>query len=402
MGAYSQVNPNVRRKLDEMLKTWKEPVPGSLDPRPVFPAETIRPIESALIKARTSAIHQQQEQQNRNQQEMMARQRSMATPTTQWRSTPTPPQANGRYFPPPQQQGYVQHPVLNGHYQVCNAFDPSSTNVTNRHSKPPSPYPPHTQYPSLPHVPQTYQQPHQRPTSYSQPLTIPQHLDSLNRDIAELVRSTREHLVSSVYDQGLQGRLKALLDLQTLMSQQQLPPDQLQAVRDQITGLSAPLPQIPAKPQYVPPPQTHQQQPLPSHQRPLQIPTPRTADLTSFLPSTNLAEIIAKANRPPVTPSAPPGILPQSQPASAAHSSATPSIPVDLLATLRAKGLLPADSNTPTNASLGFVPPPSVTHTPPLLSAGVVRPTLINDVELTPASLKRYCWVSIQCFNCPC
>ena len=121
MNAYSLVNNQVRRKLDEMLKTWKEPVPGSLDPRPVFPAETIRPIENALIKARTAAVQAQQQQQSRAQQETMARGRPMATPNPQWRSTPTPPQARGPYYPPPQQT-YGQQNVTNGNYQVCHVF----------------------------------------------------------------------------------------------------------------------------------------------------------------------------------------------------------------------------------------------------------------------------------------
>lgn len=121
MNAYSLVNNQVRRKLDEMLKTWKEPVPGSLDPRPVFPAETIRPIENALIKARTAAVQAQQQQQSRAQQETMARGRPMATPNPQWRNTPTPPQARGPSYPPPQQM-YGQQNVSNGNYQVYYIF----------------------------------------------------------------------------------------------------------------------------------------------------------------------------------------------------------------------------------------------------------------------------------------
>ncbi len=120
MNAYLLVSIQVRRKLDEMLKTWKEPVPGSLDTKPVFPPETIKPIESALLKARTAALQQQQQYQNRAQQEMM-RGRPQATPNTQWRHTPTPPQAHGVYYPPPQ-QGYPQAqrsvPIPNGHFQV--------------------------------------------------------------------------------------------------------------------------------------------------------------------------------------------------------------------------------------------------------------------------------------------
>ncbi|GAB1193152.1 hypothetical protein APSETT444_002355 [Aspergillus pseudonomiae] len=81
MNAYTLVDSPTRRKLDEMLKTWKEPVPGSLDTRPVFPPEVTRGIESALIKARTAAL---QQQQARSQQEVLTRGR--ADP----RSTPTP------------------------------------------------------------------------------------------------------------------------------------------------------------------------------------------------------------------------------------------------------------------------------------------------------------------------
>lgn len=116
MNAYSLVNNQVRKKLDEMLKTWKEPVPGSLDPRPVFPVETTRPIENALIKARTLAV-QQQQQQAKSQQEMINRSRPTATPPVSWRNTPTPPQVNGRYAPP-SAQGYNSHLMQNGHVQV--------------------------------------------------------------------------------------------------------------------------------------------------------------------------------------------------------------------------------------------------------------------------------------------
>lgn len=118
MDAYSLVNNQVRKKLDEMLKTWKEPVPGSSDPRPVFPVESTRPIENALIKARTLAV-QQQQQQARSQQDLMGRMRPTATPVgvVPWRNTPTPPQSNGRY-PPAPSQAYTQPNLQNGHLPV--------------------------------------------------------------------------------------------------------------------------------------------------------------------------------------------------------------------------------------------------------------------------------------------
>lgn len=44
------VDQNTRRKMVEMLRTWKEPVPGSIDPRPVFEPEFVAPIDAALMK----------------------------------------------------------------------------------------------------------------------------------------------------------------------------------------------------------------------------------------------------------------------------------------------------------------------------------------------------------------
>lgn len=115
MNAYSLVNNQVRKKLDEMLKTWKEPVPGSLDLRPVFAVETTRPIENALIKARTLAV-QQQQQQARSQQDLLARSRPTPNTSTAWRNTPTPPQSNGRQ-PVPGAQGYKPQNAPNGNMQ---------------------------------------------------------------------------------------------------------------------------------------------------------------------------------------------------------------------------------------------------------------------------------------------
>ena len=110
MNAYTLVDSQTRKKLDEMLKTWKEPVPGSLDTRPVFPAEITRSIENALIKARTAAL---QHQQARNQQEILGRSRGVATPPITWRNTPTPPQSAPRY-PPSTDHNFPQHYTANG------------------------------------------------------------------------------------------------------------------------------------------------------------------------------------------------------------------------------------------------------------------------------------------------
>ena len=100
MEAYASVDHYVRRKMEEMLKTWKEAVPGSSDNRPVFPPETVRPIENALIKARTSALQAQQQLAGRPR------------PGQPYRETPTPPGLRPSTGPPP---NYPQQmPPMNG------------------------------------------------------------------------------------------------------------------------------------------------------------------------------------------------------------------------------------------------------------------------------------------------
>lgn len=118
MGAYSLVPPHIRKKLDEMVKTWKEPVPGSTDPRPVFPPETTRPIETALIKYRTLAFQTAQQQQRQHPIPPYAvtnSQYPIVTGHQQWHNTATPPPNNGAYALPIA-QGYQQP---NGYPQVC-------------------------------------------------------------------------------------------------------------------------------------------------------------------------------------------------------------------------------------------------------------------------------------------
>jgi pre-mRNA cleavage complex 2 protein Pcf11 len=108
MEAYAVAQPDVRRRMEEMLKTWKQPVAGSLDTRPVFNPELVRPIENALMKFKQATMPQGQ---------LPGRPRS-AVPLA--RDTPTPP-AGRPFGMPPGGQAYGQpngHPAMAamGHY----------------------------------------------------------------------------------------------------------------------------------------------------------------------------------------------------------------------------------------------------------------------------------------------
>lgn len=114
MGAYTLVDSGTRKAMEAMLKTWKEPVPGSLDPRPVFQVEETRPIENALIKARTAMLQSQQRQPGVLGQ--------VPSPGL-YRQTPTPPQYASRFAPPQyQQQNSTPQPFLQQQVSLDKRF----------------------------------------------------------------------------------------------------------------------------------------------------------------------------------------------------------------------------------------------------------------------------------------
>ena len=89
MDAYLVMSESMRKAMEGLLKTWKQPVPESMDSRPVFPPEVTGDIENALNKIRSAV------QQNPIGRPMHALPPRPATNTT-WRNTPTPPQNGSR------------------------------------------------------------------------------------------------------------------------------------------------------------------------------------------------------------------------------------------------------------------------------------------------------------------
>ncbi|KZF20696.1 hypothetical protein L228DRAFT_249485 [Xylona heveae TC161] len=394
MNAYTLVDNQIRKKLDEMLKTWKEPVPGSMDTRPVFPVEITRSIENALIKAKTAAV-QQQHQQAKAQQEILHRGRSTATPPMHWRNTPTPPQSSTPFALP-----YGAH--ASGVRSGNNSNHNNNNNNNNSNGVTPS-YGNHKQYPQQ--YPPT---PLSQPGPYQQPTQTPDTLDTLNNDIANLIDVARAEFATNLYDQGVQTRLKALLDLQSILRSQKLPPEQIKLIRDQVAQLS-----LSSKPTPIPAP------PVIKAPEPPQPPAPQPngqqlgASLQSLFSSNALAELLASTARAQQKPTPPPVqsafSTPQPQlPFAQPQVAAAPVPPVatenPLVASLRAAGLLPPANvlSTATPPALPLNPavfpmppiaPPTIPlmGTPPTQSATPARAALAeieNDVEMTTASLK--------------
>ena len=210
----------------------------------------------------------------------------------------------------------------------------------------------------------------------------------MNKDLDNLIRKARDEFAANIEDFSIQTRLKALLDLQGLMQQQQLPPHEIQMIRDQVNALSRPAPHLPnpisspynftPQPAPVLPPQ------LPPQAPPQQQNFASTPDLSSLLSTSNLAEIIAKAQGATPTP------LLQTSQTIANTSQGLPLKPPavnqtssgsDLMASLRAAGLIPSNAQTPTNGLLPFGTPPPASTRP-----GQNAPRI--DVELKSASLK--------------
>ena len=188
---------------------------------------------------------------------------------------------------------------------------------------------------------------------------------------------------------SIQQRLKALLDLQAILQRQQLPPDQLQLVRDQVSALG--------------PPKSAATRPYP--QANVSIPsisTPPTQPIPQATPQPNLAALLnpntlasliqATANRQQSTPPPAVGsIVPQIQPSVTPQPAVTPAAENPLIASLRARGLLPPVSSTGTPAAGSSFSLPLLVpgQTPP---APVPTPQNTTDitinVHMSTASIK--------------
>jgi pre-mRNA cleavage complex 2 protein Pcf11 len=104
MDAYLVMDQGTRKNMEGLLKTWKMPVPESMDPRPVFQADVTQDIENALAKFRAA-----QQQVQRPQHALPPRPPSL---NVAWRGTSTPPQNAPRYAAPNDPRARPVRPIL--------------------------------------------------------------------------------------------------------------------------------------------------------------------------------------------------------------------------------------------------------------------------------------------------
>ncbi|ROW06434.1 hypothetical protein VMCG_04306 [Cytospora schulzeri] len=428
MEAYTIVDNNTRKKMEEMLKTWKEPVPGSIDKNPVFPADVVRPIENALIKARTSALQAQQEQM-RSQSQLFNR---GGRPGAPYRQTPTPPNAR----PPFNQPTY---PGMNGHRPESaigqQSYTPQHIPVAYPGTTPQPPPSASAAVPFHPPPPQGYGAPAAPQPGIS--------IDSVINEIEQLIVAAGAELARSPYDSSIQTELKALLDLQTVLKARgtMLSQEQLVPVKTQVATLAVkyrasnahqtvtPTPPIHAPPFHAP--LQHPPQPVapvaPVPPAPAPAPAaPAPVSLDALLGKGALAALLTRRSATPQTstPQPPPpatvAALRSPTPQRAEPQKPATPDPLALLGALRGAGLLPGTTpsgTTPVNKPLAPPPAPygptttaaAVTPTPaagglskPMnlasilasarsLAAAQAQPVITSgDISLTASSLKQF------------
>lgn len=412
MDVYASVDQRTRHKLEEMLQTWKEPVPGSIDSNPVFPSDVIRPIENALLKARTSALQAHQEQVRRQMGS-----RGGKPPLPGYRATPTPPNARQPFTHPPypgtngvrSASGFTQQPYQQPQgtpYAVSTPQPPASAPVAAPFAPPQNPYGAPEGQPGI-------------------------SLDSLNNNIEQLIVSVGTALGRSPHSPDIQTELRALMALQGLLrdKHRNLPQEQLAAVRNQVDHLAVKYgasfaarqsvtatPPVAAAPFHAP--MHHQQQP-PFPVAPV-VPTPSAAtpiSLDSLLGKGALSALLSRSSTAPPTQQA---LTPQMAPAAAINALRSPTPhriepakpatpdPMALLSALRGSGLLPPPTpqqgqSTVCQPPAASRPPIAATPTPaPLdlasilakaqsIAATVKAATVISsgDFQLTAMSLKQ-------------
>jgi pre-mRNA cleavage complex 2 protein Pcf11 len=396
--AFTVVDANTRRAMDELFRSWKQPVPESRDPRPVFPVEVTQRIDTALDRFRGVAEKHRQEEEQARMQKMQRQMPSRYPPNLQQGRTPTP--TGGYSYQPPPIVGQNSNPNSQEIAAMMSSFQPSSTPQ----------YPPAVRSPApMPairhgHMPQGYPPPLQNnpamPYVYTAPppptMSHQARLDKLRADVQGLIERARAHLARYPYDQEKFKLLGNLQNLKTVVDGGALVLSQIQSTELVVANIGRDLGPPPvAAPQQ--PPQFNPaliqsilagatSQPTPPQPYPHQgyappppaVSTPQYAHATpspvgpQSAPPVNMAHIMSLLQ--PAAPNSA-NTTPQVQ-------AATPAQP-SLLDTLRAAGLLGGTPTIPPAETTSYAPLQSQPPSHFVAAAG-------NDVRLDSASIKMY------------
>lgn len=248
---------------------------------------------------------------------------------------------------------------------------------------------------------------HHQPGSFG----VPQagiSIDALKDDIHKLIGASQAQIAHSPHDPSIQTRLKALMDLQTILQTQNLPQDQLVLVKNRIAELAVNIRATPAQP----PISTPTPQAPSVAVAPPPPPAPKIS-LDSLFGSGTLATLMARnsvtpkasAPHPPPPPPAhvavPTPPLQRAEPPKPATTQppAPPSDPMVLLNMLRKAGILqagtPASSSAASSHATPLIPFPIPTNVAGMASFNQPgRPSSLeaftSDITLKPSSLKQY------------
>ncbi|KAF9634183.1 RNA polymerase II large subunit CTD [Lasiodiplodia theobromae] len=347
VNTYTLVDNPTRKALEGLLRTWKQPVPESMDTRPVFPVDITRAIDNMLLKYKTVIAQQQQNQ-----------------PRAPGQFPGQDPRATNSPFPPG--SAARQSPAQNGmpfHPPPMPARQSPAPAITLPFGMPPQAY---------------RNSPVQSGTPFAPPAAP--SIEKIQADVERLIAAAKIDFAANPYDPEKQKRLKTFLDLQTILKVQQLPPDQLRAVEQQLATLggaslapSAPASTAPVSTPVAPPPfpmptQTPQIPPIPTPTQQSSTPAPPMAPAAQ---PPSLADLLRGFGGATPSRNATPVPPPASAPPAAMPASST----LSLLDTLRAQGLLGGSST----------PMPAFAAPAPSANTGSAR----NDVELTKESIKK-------------
>ncbi len=384
MHAYSQVDGNVRRKLEEMLKTWREPVPGSLSTTPVFPINSTQNIVDNLNKLRASATAQPRFQPHPQ----------VRLPSAQpYVQSPTPPVPYMAPTPVPKSQGVSFSSKDLGRQLIHIQYAPTPPIQYNQPYQSMHQPSQHVQY----QQPQPQQQPQYQqsyPPPYRSPLpqahVQPAHnvdMTKLHEDIDDLTTDAKIECATHPMDQAAQGKLQTLQTLKEILDSGTASPNDIIDIRNSISKQVAKkmaeraqplapshMPPMPVRPSFLPSPQPTQAPSLPPHPQPHQ-PSANPA----IFNSTNLAELLRATASQTSTPQPPPYAYGPPAPSTSTphlgttNGAAGPVGENPLLAQLRASGFLSANST-----------PPQV-QTPPTVQYANLAPI---EVTFMSASIK--------------